>query len=113
MDAGTGTATDPVALHRLDRVSPIEQFEIVDQPIGIRGDPHHPLAHVALEDGEVAAVGAPVGCDFLIGNDGSQTRAPVDRRLAHIRQAMTIDDRVLLGDGQVNPELTVRRRPLA
>ena len=44
------------------------------QPVGVGGDAHHPLAHVALEDGEVAAVAAPVGGDLLVGDDRAQAR---------------------------------------
>jgi hypothetical protein len=67
-------ATDPVALHRLDRLGPVEQVEVVDQPVGVGGDAHHPLAHVALEHREVAAVAAPVGGDLLVGQHGAQAR---------------------------------------
>ena len=42
-DFGALRATDPVALHGLDRVRPVEQVEILEQAIGIGGDAHHPL----------------------------------------------------------------------
>ena len=86
-------AADPVALHGLDGVGPVEQLEVVDQAVGVGGDAHHPLAHVALEDREVAAVGASVGGDLLVGDHRAQAGAPVDRRLADVRQAMSVDDR--------------------
>ena len=31
-------ATDPVALHGLDRLGPVEEVEIGEQPVGVRGD---------------------------------------------------------------------------
>ena len=58
------------------------------QPVGVGGDAHHPLAHVALEHREVAAVAAAVGGDLLVGDDRAQARAPVDRRVGHVRQAV-------------------------
>jgi hypothetical protein len=42
------------------------------QPVGVRGDPHHPLAHVALEHREVAAVAAALGGDLLVGEHRAQ-----------------------------------------
>ena len=41
---------------------------------------------LALEDGEVAALGAAVGGDLLVGQHGAQAGAPVDRRLGGVRQ---------------------------
>ena len=81
VDLGAVATPNPIALHGLDRVGPIEEFEVVDQAVGVRGDPHHPLAHVALEYGEVAAVRTAVGSDFFVGNDSAEAGAPVDGRL--------------------------------
>ena len=83
--ACTRGAADPVALHRLDRVGPLEHVQVVDQAVGVGRDAHHPLAHVALEHREVAAVAAPVGGDLLVGDDGAEARAPVDRRVGRRR----------------------------
>ncbi len=107
MDCCALAATDPVALHRLDRVGPVEQVEVGDQPVGVCGDPHHPLTHVALEDGEVAAVAAAIGGDFLVGDDRAQARTPVDRRVADIRQAIALDDHIAFGLRDVGPRTTV------
>ena len=94
---GTFGAANPVALHGLDRVGPIEQLKVVGQTVGVLGDTHHPLAHVALEDGEVASVAAVVGGDFLVGYDGAQTGAPVHGSIGHVGQAVAIDYFGLLG----------------
>ena len=113
VDGGTVAAPDPVALHRLDRVGPVEQVEVVDQPVGVGGDAHHPLAHVALEHREVAAVAATVGGDLLVGDDRAEARAPVDGRVADVGEAMVVDDRVALGRRQLGPRPAVGCRPSA
>ena len=92
VDLGAVAASDPVALHRLDRVGPVEQFEVVDQAVGVGGDAHHPLAHVALEHREVAAVAASVGGDLLVGDHGAEAGAPVDRCLADVGEPVVVDD---------------------
>ena len=65
--------------------------QVLDQPVAVRGDPHHPLLQVALEDRVVAALAAAVRGDLLVGQHGAQPRAPVDRRLADVRQAEVVD----------------------
>src|SRR3712207_7301746 len=47
--------SDPVALHLLDRVRPVQPVEVGQQPLGVGGDPHHPLGQRAPEHREVAA----------------------------------------------------------
>ena len=93
----TFTSPDPVALHGLDRVRPLEQVEVADQAIGVGGDAHHPLPHVALEHGEVAAIAAAIRGDLFVGNDGAETGTPVDRRVADVGQAVALDGRVAFG----------------
>ena len=110
VDPGAVAAPDPVALHRRDGVGPVEQVEIVDQPVGVGRDPHHPLAHVAREHREVAAVAATVGGDLLVGDDGAETGTPVDRRLTDVGQAMVVDDAAALVRRQVDPRSSVRGR---
>ena len=83
-------AADPVALHGLDGVGPLEQVEVVEQSIGVRGDAHHPLAQVALEHGIVAALAAAVGRHLFVGQHGAECGTPVDRRVGRRTPA---DDR--------------------
>ncbi len=92
VDLRSMAAADPVALHRLDRIGPVERVEVVDQAVGVRGDPHHPLAHVPLEDREVATVGSAVRGDLFVGDDGAQARAPVDRRIGDVGETVVVDD---------------------
>ena len=49
VDLGADAAADPVALHQLDRVGPVEQVEVGEQPVGVRGDAQHPLLQRAPE----------------------------------------------------------------
>ena len=109
VDLGAVAPPDPVALHRLDAVGPVEQFEVVDQAVGVGRDAHHPLAHVALEHGEVAAVAAAVGGDLLVGDDGAEPGTPVDRRIADVGQAVVVDDVGALTARQLGPRATVGR----
>ena len=68
-------AADPVLLEQLDAFRPVERVELVDQALGILGDPQHPLAQRAAFDG--VALAAPL-FDFLVGEDGAEVGRPVD-----------------------------------
>ena len=82
---------DPVALHQLDGLGPVQGLEVAEQPLGVGGDAHHPLAQVALEHREVAALAAPVGGDLLVGQHRAQARAPVHRRVRQVGQPVGVD----------------------
>ncbi len=73
---------------------------------------HHPLAQLALEDGEVAALAAPVGGDLLVGQHGPQTGAPVDRCLRQVGEPVRVDDLAPLDVVQPGPVAPARRRTL-
>ena len=92
-DVGADAAPDPVALHDLDRLGPVEEVEIGDEPVGVRGDREHPLLQRTLEHRVVAALAAPVGGDLFVREHGAQRGAPVDRRLLEVREAVRVDDR--------------------
>ena len=87
---GARGPADPVALHRLDLLGPVDVLQVVDEPVGVGRDPHVPLPQAALEHREVAALRAPVGGDLLVGQHGAQTRAPVHGRLGDVRQAVRV-----------------------
>ena len=55
-DSGTLGAADPVALHGAHLLGPVDGVEVVGEALAVSGDAHHPLAQVALEDREVAAL---------------------------------------------------------
>ena len=109
-DRGSLRPTDPVALHDLDRLGPVQPVEVVDQAVGVGGDAHHPLAHVPLEDGEVADVGAAVGGDLLVGQDRAQPGAPVHRRIGQVGQSVLVDQLSPLGRAQLRPGPAIGRR---
>ncbi len=92
VDAGALGAADPVALLQLDGLGPVQLLQVLQQTVGVRRDPHVPLAQLGLEDGEVAALGAAVGGDLLVGQDGAQAGAPVDGRVGGIGQAVLAQD---------------------
>ena len=101
-DVGALAAADPVALLGLERVGPVEGVQVLEQPVGVGGDPQHPLAHPAAVHGIVPDGRAALGGHLLVGQDRPQPRAPVDRRLVEVGEAVGVDgpaplDRVQLG----------------
>ena len=76
-DLGTAGAANPVALHGLDLVRPVEQFQIVEETIRVRRNAHHPLAQVLAEHREVATLRPAVRGDLLVREHRAQARAPV------------------------------------
>ena len=50
---GPFRAADPVSLHRLDPLRPLERVEALEQLVGIIGDLEEPLLEISLHD-EVA-----------------------------------------------------------
>ena len=44
IDLGPLAPADPVALHLLDRRGPVDVVEVLEQALGVGGDPQHPLA---------------------------------------------------------------------
>ena len=104
---GAGGPADPVALHGLDLVRPVQHFEVVEQTVGVRGDAHHPLPQPLPEHREVAAVAAAVRRHLLVGQHRAQTRAPVHHRVGPVDQTVRVDDVGALGTGQLRPQSAV------
>ena len=96
IDPSTGRSANPVALHQLDRLWPIEPIEIGQKAITVGSDPHHPLLHISLEDGEAANVALAVGGDFLVREHRTHTGAPVDGKFGHVHQPELVDQEALL-----------------
>ena len=109
-DVGALAATDPVALHDLDRLGPVEQVEVVEESLGVLRDAQHPLLERPLVDGMVAALAAPLGCDLLVGEHGAERRAPVDGDLVEVGQAERVDNLPAFARVQLVPRATVRHR---
>ena len=102
-----GTA-DPVALHGAHLVRPVDGVQVVGQALAVGGDAHHPLAEVALEHGVVAAFTAPVGGDFFVGQNRSQSGAPVHGGFADVGQAVGVHGLGLLNGAQLIPGASLR-----
>ena len=87
-DLGALGAADPVALHRDHVLGPgLERVEVGEQALGVLGDPEEPLLELALHDRRPAALAAPVD-DLLVGEHGRVLRAPLDRRLGAVGEAV-------------------------
>ena len=87
---GAGAATDPVALHRLDVLGPVDRHEVVEQAVGVVGDPEEPLLELADLDDMTAALAATVD-HLLVGEHRLVVGTPVDRRLLAVGQAALVE----------------------
>ncbi len=110
---GARGAADPVALHGFDPLGPIQAIQVVDQTVGIGRDAHHPLAEVAPEHREVAALGQAFVGDLFVGDHRAQAGGPVDGSRRHVRQAVVVQDAGLFDTAQLRPRLPTRVDPLA
>ena len=62
---GAGRAADPVALLRLDLLEVVHRIQVGEQPLGVGGDPQHPLLAHAPDDRAAAAL-ALAADDLLV-----------------------------------------------
>ena len=85
-----GGFADPVALHLLDSLRPVQLVEVVEQPLGVFGDPEHPLLHRTPLHRMVAAFAAPVD-HLFVGEHGPQRRTPVDRHFVEVGQPLFVE----------------------
>ena len=85
-DLRAGAAPDPVALHRLDVLRPVDRIEIVQQPVGVVGDLEEPLLQLPELDFGSAALAAAVD-HLLVREDGLIVGAPLDGSLLAVGQA--------------------------
>jgi hypothetical protein len=92
VDVGADRAADPVALHLDDLLRPeaLELIEVVEQPVGVIGDPEVPLRELLLDDLGAAPLAVAVD-DLLVGQHGLVVRTPVDRALLAVRQAPLVE----------------------
>ena len=83
-------AADPVALHGDHVLRPrLEQLEVVEQLLGVLGDPEEPLLELTQLDQRPAALAVPVD-HLLVGEHGLILRAPVDGRLVAVGEAALV-----------------------
>ncbi len=102
---GAVALADPVALHLLDALRPVDQIEVVEQALGVLGDLEHPLPHQAPLD-RVSGLDIGAVLDLLVGEHGAQGRTPVDRDVRHVGEALFIE----LEEDPLRPTVVVRRR---
>ena len=100
---GTGRAADPVALHGFDLLRPVQHVEVVEQPVGVGGDPHHPLPQPLPEHREVTAVASAVSGDLFVGQHGAQPGTPVHDRIRPVDQSVSVDHVGTLPCRQLRP----------
>ena len=87
-DFGPLRTPDPVGLHGLDRIRPVDASEI-EQLVGVLGDGEEPLFHQLLDDRLAGAFVLAID-DLLVGEDGLQCLRPIDHRLVAVGDAMLI-----------------------
>ena len=100
-DLCAARTADPIALHGLDLVRPIQKLQIIQQAIGVGGNAHHPLREVLAEDREISALGLTLSGDLLVCQHSTQAWAPVHRGIRQVDQAEFIDSRGLFLFGKV------------
>ncbi len=113
-------ATDPVALRRDHAGGPrgLEPVQLVEQLLGVLGDPEVPLGQLALGHRRAAALALAVD-DLLVGQHGLVPGAPVDRAVLAVGQAplaelpeQPLRPAVVLGVGGVQPARPVEGEPV-
>ena len=87
---GSLRAPDPVALHRLHVLRPVDPIEVAQQPLGVVGYAEEPLLELPDFDQRAAALAATFGVHLLVGEHGLVFGAPLHRRLLAIRQAALV-----------------------
>ncbi len=83
-------SADPVALHGLDVLGPVDQLEVIQQSVGVVRDPEEPLLQLARLHLRAAALTAPVD-HLLVREHGLVVWAPLDRRLLAVRQVTLVE----------------------
>jgi len=82
-------ATDPVGLQHTDALGPVQALEL-QQLVRVLRDPVKPLRHLPLHHDRVAAL-APSVDDLLVGQHCLVARAPVDRRISAVGEALFVE----------------------
>ena len=90
LDLGPFRPPDPVALHFLNALGPVEQLQVFKQPVGVGRDAQHPLAHGPAIDGIAAAL-RPAVDHLLVGQHGPECRTPVDGHFGLIGQPHLVE----------------------
>ena len=86
VELGALGPADPVALHGLDPLGPLQVLQVGQQLVGVGGDAEEPLLQVLFHHQVTAALACPVRPHLLVGQHGGAPRAPVDGRLFAVGQ---------------------------
>jgi hypothetical protein len=86
VELGALGAADPVALHGLDPLGPVQVVQTGQQLVGVLGDPEEPLLEHPLLHQVARPLAGPVGQHLLIGQHRLAARAPVDRGVLAVGQ---------------------------
>jgi hypothetical protein len=102
-------APDPVALHQLDRLGPVDALEVVEQAVGVGGDLEKPLLEILPGDRRIRVPPAAAVDHLFVGQDGAALLAPPLRAggpkgesaLEH-QQEEPLGPAIVLGRGRVD-----------
>src|SRR5262249_24139038 len=84
-DLGALRTADPSALRRERPLGPVDERQVLGEPIGVGGNLQHPLSERRAINGMAAALALAVD-DFLVGEHGAERGAPVDRHRRLVRE---------------------------
>ena len=79
------------------------RVQVVQQPVGVRGDPQHPLPQRPPEDREVAALAAPVDVTSSLASTVPSPGHQFTGASDEVRQPVLVDDPPALGLVQLRP----------
>ncbi|OQB93057.1 MAG: hypothetical protein BWX84_00692 [Verrucomicrobia bacterium ADurb.Bin118] len=82
-------APNPVPLHFLERIAPVNRIEVLEQTPRIGGDAQHPLTHRLADDGMAANFALAIH-NFFIRQHRAERFAPPNGLLADVGEAMII-----------------------
>ena len=92
---GAFAPPNPVPLHFLERMAPVDALEIPQQSLGVGRDPQHPLAHRPAHDRIIPDLASAID-DFFVGQDSAQFLAPPDGHFTDVGQTLGIAVSALL-----------------
>ena len=79
-------SADPVSLHDLDPLGPVQAVQVPEQLFRVGGDPEEPLLQVALGYHVARTLAGPVRQDLLVGQHRLAAGTPVHRRHGPVGQ---------------------------
>ena len=88
---GALRAPDPVSLHVLDALGPVDAGGVVEEALSVGGDAEEPLGQLAVLNEIAGTLARAVGEHLLVGQHRLAPRAPVDRRGVPVRQARLVE----------------------